>query len=66
MSEMKNHTIKLLGKKIQQGDDQRKYFRSSEVFRYEGDEISLGKKAMANLRANPAAMSRSANFHETS
>ena len=29
-------------------------------------ETGLGKKALANLRANPAAMSRSVNFHETS
>ncbi|KAI3720224.1 hypothetical protein L6452_21137 [Arctium lappa] len=29
-------------------------------------ETGVGKKALANLRANPAALSRSVNFHETS
>ncbi|KVH97786.1 hypothetical protein Ccrd_000154 [Cynara cardunculus var. scolymus] len=29
-------------------------------------ETGVGKKAMVNLRANPAAMSRSVNFQETS
>ncbi|KAK1413747.1 hypothetical protein QVD17_35527 [Tagetes erecta] len=67
MSDGRNASSKLLGKTIQGADDQtRKYYQGAKAFRYEGDETDYGKSALANLRANPAAMSRSMKFHETS
>ncbi|KAI3818232.1 hypothetical protein L1987_12035 [Smallanthus sonchifolius] len=67
MSDGRNHANKLLGKTIQAADDQqRKYMKGVQAFRYEGGETDFGKNALANLRANPAAMSRSMKFHETS
>ncbi|KAD0988268.1 hypothetical protein R6Q59_006741 [Mikania micrantha] len=67
MSEGRGTANKLSGKTIQSSDDQnRKYFKGVTVYRYEGDETDYGKNALANLRANPAAMSRSMKFHETS
>ncbi|KAF5757807.1 hypothetical protein HanXRQr2_Chr17g0831131 [Helianthus annuus] len=67
MSDARDPTIKLLGKTIQATDDQqRKYMKGVQVFRYEGDGTEFGKNALANLRANPAAMSRSMKFHESS
>ncbi|KAI7737415.1 hypothetical protein M8C21_020904 [Ambrosia artemisiifolia] len=67
MSDARDPSIKLLGKSIQSADDQKmKYMKGGKAFRYDGDGTEFGKNALANLRANPAAMSRSMKFHETS
>ncbi|KAI3763625.1 hypothetical protein L2E82_13608 [Cichorium intybus] len=73
MSEVNDPSSKFFGSTIQSGfihsqadEQQRRSFKGIKGYRREGDETSLGKKAMVNLRANPAAMSRSINFHETS
>ncbi|KAL4586820.1 hypothetical protein LXL04_011464 [Taraxacum kok-saghyz] len=72
MSEMNGSSINYFGSMIQSGyirsqsDEQRRSYNGVKVYRSEGDETARGKKALVNLRANPAAMSRSINFHETS
>ncbi|CAI9278428.1 unnamed protein product [Lactuca saligna] len=73
MSEVNDASIKFFGSTIQSSyilsqtdEQQRRSYKGIKAFRSEGDEIARGKKALVNLRANPAAMSRSVNFHETS